>query len=125
MELYGIEKEMIFFQFFNFKFQTKISISCLLQLFFRNKNEPLMPAEVAFARFSLSEGVKETFHALLDLTPLPMMYTYSAKAHAEKTHHIPPRAGLGENWANTTSTQAVFLSLLLTPSRRNSLFGKI
>lgn len=65
----------------------------------RDKSEPLMPAEVAFARFSLSEGVKETFHALLNLTPLPMMYTYSAKAHAEKTHHIPPRAGLGEKEA--------------------------
>ena len=50
-----------------------------------------MPAEVAFARFSLSEGVKETFHALLNLAPLPRMYTFSANAHAENTHHIPPR----------------------------------
>merc|ERR1719206_164555 len=64
----------------------------------RDKCEALMPAEVAFARFSLSEGVKETFHALLNLSPLPRMYTFSAEAHAKKTHHIPPRV-IGETEA--------------------------
>jgi len=60
----------------------------------RDKNHPLMPAEVAFARFSLSGGLKETFHAMLNL-PLPQIYTFSAIALAKKTHHIPPRK-LGE-----------------------------
>ena len=56
----------------------------------RDKNDPIVAVELAFAKFSLKEGIKDTWHSLLNLQDLPKIYTFTAIQTAQKTHKIPP-----------------------------------
>ncbi|CAO1406824.1 unnamed protein product [Diamesa tonsa] len=49
----------------------------------------IMPAELAMSKFSVREGIIDSFQILINPGPLPLGSTATAIEHAESTHNLP------------------------------------
>lgn len=57
-----------------------------------------LPCEVGVAKFSIYDGIIDTFHSLIKIPKLPLGSAYEAKSIADKRHGLPlPPNALGEH----------------------------
>ena len=73
-----------------------VAASCLLMEF--SDVDPCIPMEIAFATYSLEEGITSMFHRFTDPGPIPAGCLYQSRIHCQKTHgipvsHFPPAIG--------------------------------
>lgn len=53
------------------------------------RNGTYSACEIAVAKFTFADGVKKTYHALIDPGAIPVGYTFLAELHSADTHNIP------------------------------------
>lgn len=56
---------------------------------FYSDSKSIYPAEIAFSKFSLKEGIIDAISIRINPGPLPMGSRYSAEVHAKATHKYP------------------------------------
>jgi len=69
----------------------KVFVVGHLNIHCKTAMDEMVPAELALVKFSLAEGIKDTYSKILSLQdcPIPDGYNGPAMRNAEKTHNIP------------------------------------
>ncbi|XP_059473227.1 uncharacterized protein LOC132195320 isoform X2 [Neocloeon triangulifer] len=72
------------------------------------KDGVVVPCEVAICKYTIKDGVIDTYEKILNIRPIPRGYAADAMQNSEATHKIPtPAEGLGE-----TNAELVFREIL-------------
>ncbi|PSN52729.1 hypothetical protein C0J52_06145 [Blattella germanica] len=73
------------------------------------------PCEIALAAFNFADGVKETYHTLINPGHIPLGYKFDAHKTSEETHNIPVPP---EDFKGETNYQKIFTSIKQFLTRR-------